>query len=312
MLSRIHITNFRCFPHVDVELRPLTVLVGPNDSGKSAFLASIKQLVELNQNFGPTDFWRTDHQLRIEIMGWDEVGKIFVASDGHSERHHENLRPCTVFQLPAHGIPMESGGQDDSLGPPQLTEQGGNVPTFFDYALRRDRKRFFEIVDALRGSIPGLQDIDVKTPGGGNRRVDVRVEGDLSFPPDRQSVGVRLMIFFVALAFHPTPPKLILVEEPENGVHPKRLADIVKLLRGITKGEHADHRAQVILTTHSPYLLDHVDLNTDQVLVFRRKDDGSRTAEAADRERLKNFLDEFMLGEVWYNEGEAGLVRQPS
>ena len=31
-------------------------------------------------------------------------------------------------------------------------------------------------------------------------------------------------------------------------------------------------------------------------------------AEPADTERLKVFLDEFMLGEVWYNQGEEGLV----
>ena len=48
------------------------------------------------------------------------------------------------------------------------------------------------------------------------------------------------------------------------------------------------------------------------MLVFRRNDDGSRTCEPADAERLKNFLDEFMLGEVWYNEGEDGLVARKS
>ena len=79
-------------------------------------------------------------------------------------------------------------------------------------------------------------------------------------------------------------------------MHPKRLEDVMKLLRDITQGVHAGNKAQVILTTHSPHLLDYVDLDTDQVLVFsRNKEDGSRTAEPADAERLKNFLDEFML-----------------
>ena len=127
-------------------------------------------------------------------------------------------------------------------------------------------------------------------------------------PADRASVGVRLLLFFVAMAYHPKPPKLMLIEEPENSVHPKRLGDVVRLLHEITQGKHGNHAAQVVLTTHSPHLLDHIDPSTDQVLVFRREDDGSRTAEPADAERLKNFLDEFMLGEVWYNEGEAGLV----
>jgi predicted ATP-dependent endonuclease of OLD family len=71
---------------------------------------------------------------------------------------------------------------------------------------------------------------------------------------------------------------------------------------------HGDHAAQIILTTHSPHLLDYVDLTQDQVLVFHRNEDGSRGAQPVDAERLKTFLDEFMLGEVWYNEGEAGLT----
>jgi predicted ATPase len=118
------------------------------------------------------------------------------------------------------------------------------------------------------------------------------------------------MIFFIALTFHPDPPKLILLEEPEMGVHPRRLGEIVGLLREITKGTHGGHPAQIVLTTHSPYLLDHINLDEDQVLVFSRNEDGSRSAEPADAERLRLFLDEFMLGEVWYNQGEGGLIRR--
>jgi predicted ATPase len=133
----------------------------------------------------------------------------------------------------------------------------------------------------------------------------------LTVTAERASAGVRLLLFFLALAFHPNPPKLIIVEEPENGLHPKRLADVMRLFRDITEGKLGGHKAQVVLTTHSPYLLDCVDLSKDQVLVFRRNDDGSRTAEPADAERLKTFLDEFLLGEIWYNQGEEGLVRKP-
>ena len=81
----------------------------------------------------------------------------------------------------------------------------------------------------------------------------------------------------------------------------------MSLLRDITQAKHGQP-AQVVVSTHSPYLLDLVDMAKDQVLVFRRQEDGSCTAEPADAERLKVFLDEFMLGEVWYNQGEEGLV----
>ena len=86
----------------------------------------------------------------------------------------------------------------------------------------------------------------------------------------------------------------------------------MQLLRALSEGEFGDHVAQVILTTHSPYLLDHVNIEKDQVLVFQRMEDGGRVAQPADAQRLKNFLDEFMLGEVWFNEEERGLIAKPS
>ena len=131
-------------------------------------------------------------------------------------------------------------------------------------------------------------------------------------PGHSVSAGVTLLTFFLCLAHHPNPPDLVLIEEPENGVHPKRLAQVAGLLRSLTKGEHSGHQAQVIVSTHSPYLLDHVHLPEDEVLVFRRAADGSRTVEPADAAGLKAFLGEFMMGEIWFNRGEDGLVKAPA
>jgi len=82
----------------------------------------------------------------------------------------------------------------------------------------------------------------------------------------------------------------------------------VGLLRGLTKGEHGSEPVQVVLTTHSPYLLDSVRPDEDQVLVCRRNQDGSRSVDPVDEEKLRIFLDEFQLGEIWFNEGEEHLV----
>ena len=117
-----------------------------------------------------------------------------------------------------------------------------------------------------------------------------------------------MLFFFVALAHHPNPPDVALIEEPENGVHPKRLKDIVELFRSLTEGRLSGRQVQILMTTHSPYLLDHIKPPEDQVIVFRGESDGRRSAHEADEKRLKAFLDEFMLGEVWFNQGEEGLV----
>jgi predicted ATPase len=195
-----------------------------------------------------------------------------------------------------------------SGGIPSVLQLGTNLPALVDYFLRKDRKRYDAFVAAMRERVPGLKEINVETPTADKRTIELVVDGDFVLEGQRVSAGVKLLFFFVALAHHPSLPKIVLVEEPENGLHPKRLADVVRLLRQLTTGKLGGRKAQVIVTTHSPLVLDEVDLDKDQVLVFQRQDDGSRTVNAADHTRLKTFLDEFRLGEVWVNKDEPALL----
>ena len=320
MLSKFRTQNYRCLRSVEVRLRPLTVLIGPNDSGKTTFLRAVEQMATRLSHFSLRDAWRNESNSDVSL--WAKAEDTVRSIEGRpGDPCRENIEgafiqkvsPIHRFELPMNGIWMECAGYNgDEERSLELEPNGNRVPALLDYLLRRDRKRFDLVVDALRQYIPGLDDIAIATPQPQSRRVDLVIENGLRIPASEASVGVRLMIFFVALAYHPDPPKVILLEEPENGMHPKRLAEVMRLLRDITQGRYGNHAAQVILTTHSPYLLDCVNVDEDQVLVFKRNEDGSRDAQPVDAERLKIFLDEFMLGEVWFNEEEAGLVAKTS
>jgi predicted ATPase len=314
MLNTIQIKNFRCLRDLKVPLKPLTIVIGPNDSGKSVFLTAMSRFIN-NEQFVQDDFWRREHSHLIDIIGTTQNGTIRRHPNTQNDQLSvlarsilKTLQPIQLFQLPSQGVKMESPGHNDNDGVPTIGTDGSNIPALLDYYLRRDRKRFFDTIETLRGLVPGLEDLTISTPNPNSRILDLIVERGLRIPANQTSTGVRLLLVFVALVYHPSPPKIILLEEPENGIHPKRLADVVQLLRDITIGKFGGYAAQVILTTHSPYLLDLIDPEKEQVLVFQRLPDGSRTAQAADTSRLRLFLDEFMLGEVWYNQGEEGLV----
>lgn len=301
MIDQLRIRNFRCLREIDwVPMCPLTVLIGPNDSGKSAFLTALRAVARIT-NVVQADYWRHVEAPLIQAS-------IGTRRYGLGEAIPE-LAPAGFYHLPSQGVLMQSGGTAEREGVPSLTSEGANLPAVLDSILRHDRRRFDQIVAAFKNRVPGLEDIRIPTPDAGSRRIELVIERGFTIEGNAASTGVRTILFFITLAHLPEPPKLILIEEPETGVHPKRLADIVSLLRDITTGKHGKHPAQVVLSTHSPYLLDEIDLTGDQVLVFRRLEDGSRTAEPVDQQRLKTFLDEFMLGEVWFNRGEQGLVR---
>jgi predicted ATPase len=322
VLQAIHIKNFRCLREVSVPLKPLTVLLGKNDSGKTAFLEAIALLANPEMGFEPSDFWKWNEKKTILLEGKTRKGMITKKS-GDQLRRTINLEdnetdsrwalaPARKFQLPMTGVEMECAGytEEEERNLP-IDADGGRIPALFDYFLRRDRDRFFAVLDALREAVPGLKDVQISTPEPHLRRLELVIDDNLRFHASFASVGVKIIIFFLALTYHPKPPKTILLEEPENGIHPKRLGDTMRLLHEITTGARSESPSQIILTTHSPFLLDFVDLQNDQVLVFRRNDDGSRSAEPVDAERLRTFLDEFMLGEIWFNEEEAGLVTKP-
>jgi predicted ATPase len=297
VIQLVRIKNFRALKDVEVELRPMTVLLGPNDSGKSSFLDAVLKGLK-HEPIKAEDFWRGEEKADIEVLR--SPNNTFEGS-------------VEIFRLPSNGIAMESVGAPEppkagAPKAPQLHESGANLAALLDYLLRKDRKRFDSIQQTLKDRVPGLEEIRIGTPSVDRRAVLVSIENGFEILGQRISIGVRILLFFITLAHHPTPPDVVLIEEPETGVHPKRLKDIVGLLRDLTAGKLGGKRVQVIMSTHSPYLLDQIHLPQDQVLVFQRETDGSRSVKAADEKHLKTFLDEFMLGEVWFNQGEEGLV----
>lgn len=317
MIEQLTIENFACFKHVDVPLKPLTVLIGPNNTGKSCFLRAIQCLLTAgSHNIDQTERWGLSVDSVVRILGrQDNQTSLILDTRRHDGRGVEVRNVCEVarFMLPSGGIPAQSEGVADSaIRPPAIATDGANIPTILDYFLRRDRQRRDKLVETMKRHVEGLVDLDIGTPTASSRRIEFKLENNLVLPTNQLSVGVQYLLFFVALAQHPHAPRFILIEEPENGLHPKRLKDVVGLLRSLTKGEFGAPPSQVILTTHSPYLLDCINLDEDEVLVFSRNDDGSRTAQPVNRERLKHFTKEFLLGEIWYNESEEGLIRPPS
>lgn len=111
---------------------------------------------------------------------------------------------------------------------------------------------------------------------------------------------------FMALTYAPQPMKILCVEEPENGVHHASLRDIIRTLKGLAMRKNS---VQVILTTHSPYLLDQVE--PEEVRVFAKDEEGAvhatRLSDYPDMEDMKKH---FMTGEIWTSLDESEVVER--
>lgn len=113
------------------------------------------------------------------------------------------------------------------------------------------RKYFLAIGRALRRAIPTVEGLDVDLdPRRGILDIVIRQDGT-PFSSRVVSEGTLRVLALCCLAGNPWPGELVAFEEPENGVHPRRIEVIADLLAAMAERG----RSQVVVTTHSPPLI---------------------------------------------------------
>lgn len=204
----------------------------------------------------------------------------------------------------------------------QLQPSGFGLAQCLDDILGFDRNRFAELEARFRYIFTAVKAIRLLTQPAYRAQWDHRSPTPIFQPADgkglnfelagsgklvpasQMSDGVLLVLAYLTLLYLPQPPRLILIEEPENGIHPKRLQDVLQILRDLVKEQS---RSQVVLTTHSPYVL---DLFTPaEVSLCKKEDDGSVSVHSlSESEKVRDQLDVFGLGEIWTSEGDDALA----
>ncbi|HIJ54150.1 MAG TPA: AAA family ATPase [Planctomycetes bacterium] len=191
------------------------------------------------------------------------------------------------------------------------------------WSFDRDRfvqleKRFTNLFPHIK-SIKLIQETAYRAPVDNPERVTMLNKADgkgLYFelkgsgqlvPASQASDGTLLVLAYLSVLYLPQPPRLLLIEEPENGIHPKRLRDILKILRNLV---HEQSHTQVVLTTHSPYGLDL--FKPQEVTLCTKLDTGEiKTTRMSDSPVVLQQLDVFTLGEIWTSEGDEKIAESP-
>ena len=118
----------------------------------------------------------------------------------------------------------------------------------------------------------------------------------------RMSDGELIFLAWLSLIFAPMEfgAPLFCVEELENHLHPRLLETLVELFNQ-RQTELGPRAAQVFVTTHSPYLVDR--LNLYDLMVVEKKDGATRCTRPASKDHLRELLEreELGLGELWYS-----------
>lgn len=105
----------------------------------------------------------------------------------------------------------------------------------------------------------------------------------------------------------PDPPKLLLIDDLESGLHPKALGDLVQQLRKVQE-QHPE--LQIVATSHSPYLLDY--LQAEEILLTSLDEDGYAVVKPlTDHPEYERWKDLMAPGEFWSTVGEDWVTKTP-
>lgn len=148
---------------------------------------------------------------------------------------------------------------------PRLLEDGSNLSAVLMWLNRKHQSVWEELESYLRSAIPGFRSLNVEPRGGPGTVIGVwreaGVSGELTLAD--LSDGTLRFLSWAVLCLSPKLPPLICIDEPELGLHPRVLPALAGLLR------LASARAQILVATHSPYLLSHFPL--DEIAVMRKE-----------------------------------------
>lgn len=202
------------------------------------------------------------------------------------------LRDCAAYQFHNTGSASNFKKTWDAGDHAYMRTDGGNLAAILYWLEHEDLDRYELICRHIRRVLPGFDCFQIEEQFG---KVALRWRSRLS----DKTYGAHLtsdgsLRFFALATLLNLPgemlPGVLVLDEPELGLHPKAITLVADMIRAIAEGR------QIILATQSPLLVDAFEL--DEVFVLEMRD-GRTEVTSPDSVQLETWLDEFSVGELW-------------
>ncbi len=303
-------------------------------SGKDKLEVSISGFwgYENRQNWMAAFVWEQQNAIWQPRCYWEVEGNANGLS-GKSKSLKD--APSPIPQAIGHTVYLKLVAQNlaqaaysDEVVPIVEYDGGGLAPTL-DYLRSEDPQAFADLQTMLQQVIPSVLKLDVRRAKVEVlRERTIEVDGK-AFPYEERremtgqeivlsmrsgeripahaiSEGTMLTLGLLTVLYNPKRPNLILLDDIEQGLHPRAQRELITVLKQIIR---QNPKLQILFATHSPYMLD--ALEPSQVHVLNSAEDGyavvGRLDEHPDVEWAKQTL---TTGEFWDAEGEAWVMKE--
>jgi predicted ATPase len=205
------------------------------------------------------------------------------------------LSGARVYQFhdTSAGAPLRSKWKVDDNR--YLFDHGGNLAPLLFYLREQKRDTYNMIVSTIQQGAPFFEDFALQPDRLNPTVIDLRWREKgttYELGPHQISDGTLRLMALVTLLSLPADelPKIIIIDEPELGLHPSAIGVLADLLRA------ASASSQVIVSTQSVTLVN--QLSVEDVIVVDREG-GQSVFQRQDETALKDWLAEYGMGELW-------------
>ncbi|SHJ86761.1 Predicted ATPase [Nocardiopsis flavescens] len=246
----------------------------------------------------------------VEVTGGSKESILFDVGTGNttaspamreiSEAVLDQLTGCRVFHFNDTGPQAPVKGNGSTADNLALHPDAANLAAVL-MRLRDDEPGVYgRILRDIRGIAPFLRDFVLVEQ---NERVRLRwtqQDSENVFPASAMSDGTLRFVCLATLLNMPGRPGIIVLDEPELGLHPYAIVQLGEMVRA------AAVDSQIVIATQSVTLIDQVALE-DLVVVEREA--GASTFRRPVAEELRMWLEEYSLGELWQKNLLGGRPR---
>jgi predicted ATPase len=230
----------------------------------------------------------------IDLLSDYKESSIMRSQNENIQTIHRILANCKVYQF--HDSSIESPIRQPS---PKgivnyLQAEGNNLASFLHYLKEKYRSNYDKIISYIQLIMPQFKDFYLEPNGGGYvslKWMDI-FPNDYVLLPEQFSDGTIRFIALATLLLQPkeTMPNIIIIDEPELGLHPFAISQLAEMI------QEASKHAQVIVATQSAGLVDEFDAN--QITIIEIENSYS-IARKLDEKELKDWLENYSLSELW-------------
>lgn len=231
---------------------------------------------------------------------WESLGVLSKTQHPLDQQILSQLRQARLVRFDPDALREPSGLIPETQPVGFLDDRGHGLAGIYFAIRNRNDDAFSRIVDDVRRHFPTIKGLRVKVVTSSEVVLEVELVSGARVDAARLSEGLLYYLAFAALRYM-DPVSLLLVEEPENGLHPARIAEVMRILRAIVE----ESGTQVLMATHSPLVVN--ELKPDEVsVVTRTAEEGTRVKRIKDTPDFEERSKVYALGELWiaYANGE--------